>query len=73
MSEGDKALKILLDRLHAAEVDLELANALTPEDHRLNDAEIILHKAISEIDRAIRGLPRQYEYIHRADSYGAPR
>lgn len=49
MSEGDKALKVLLERLHAAEHDLELANALTPEDHRLNDAEIILHKAIFQL------------------------
>lgn len=58
MTAGDKALSDVWTLLNAAEFNLELANALTPEDRRLNEAELILHKAISEINRIRLGLPR---------------
>lgn len=78
MNDGEKALRDVLTLLHAAEHNLELANALTPTDHRINDAEIALHTCIGTIDRIVRGehAPRctgvlvhsEFERCPRCDS-----
>lgn len=73
MTDQEKAFKNALEGLHAIEHDLELANALTPHDYHLNEAELILHKAISEIERASKGLAREFDSICLTDSYGCRR
>lgn len=56
MNEADKALKVLLERLHTAEHDLEHANAVILDRvDRLNTAEMVLHEAIVKIERIQRG------------------
>lgn len=77
MSETAKALKKALEGLHAIEHDLELANALTPSDHRLNDAEIVLHECIGRVERITSGereptcsgvlVHSEYERCERCD------
>lgn len=73
MNEADKALKVLLDKLHTAEIELELAAALN-SDVRLDLAEIALHNAILKIERVrLRETSDVFDSICRTDSYGAPR
>lgn len=53
-SAGTKAIKSALEKLHTIEHDLELANAITPTDHRLNEAEVGISFAIARLERVLK-------------------